>query len=177
MKYLLLPFLFISLISVAQNQQQPKENVILQGYLFTEDSVPVENAFLINYRTSKIITTDQKGYFRSFVAEGDSLMINHVSLAPKVLYVESSKPGLEKIYVPYRTYILKAISTGNYEKERENVDENMKEVKKEINQQILIKQTQRTSNVNPYDNEEQNPGITIPIIHLSKPDKKQDQKH
>ena len=176
MKYLLLPFLFISLISAAQNQQ-PKENVILQGYVFTEDSVPVENAFLINYRTSRIITTDHKGYFKSFVAQGDSLMINHVSLAPKVLYVISSNPGLEKVYVPYRTYILKAISTGNYEKERQNVEESMKEVKKEINQQILIKQTQRTSNVNPYDNDEKNPGITIPIIHLSKPDKKQNQSH
>ena len=177
MTKLLLPlfFLGLSLYTAAQDQnQQPTGTVVFHGYIFTEDSVPVEDAFLINYRTSKIVTTDKKGYFKTLLLQGDSLMINHLSLSPKVIYAEKADSETIKVYVPYRTYILKAISSGNYEKEKKNVDESMKQVKKDIDKQILIQQSQRTSNENPYDDDVQNPGITIPIIHLDKPKKQPD---
>lgn len=167
---LLLTFLFCSTHPFAQSTRT--KNIILEGYIFTEDSLPVENAHLINYRTSRIVTTNKEGYFRVNILQGDSLMINHVSLTPKIVYSgEKTENEIIKIYIPYRTYILKAISSGNYEKERENVEESMKQVKKDIENQIIVKPYHRT-NENPYDNDKQNPGITIPIIQLGTPEKK-----
>lgn len=167
---LLLALLFFSVTMFAQDSKG--KNMILEGYIFTEDSLPAENAHLINYRTSKIITTNGEGYFRVNLQQGDSIMINHISLAPKVIYTEKmSNNGFVKIYVPYRTYILKAISSGKYEKEKKNVEESMKQVKKDVDNQIIIKNYLRSTD-NPYDNDKQNPGITIPILQLGTPEKK-----
>ncbi len=167
---LLLALLFFSLQIFSQEPK--KKEFQMEGYIFTEDSVPAENAHLINYRTSKIVTTDSKGYFRTSLQQGDSLMVNHVSLTPMIIYTGTKmKNEAIKIYIPYRTYVLKAISSGNYEKERENVEESMKQVKKDIESQIIVKPYLRT-NENPYDNEKLNPGITIPILQIGSKEKK-----
>lgn len=169
--------LLISIIAVllaivrvpAQNFQD--NSITLEGYIFSEDSVPAENAHLINYRDSKIATTDNKGFFRINVQWGDSLMINHLSLLPKIVYATDLLRGDNHIYVPYRTYILKAISSRNYEKDKKNVEESMKQTKKDIQKQIIVKPYQRTMD-NPYDDDKQNPGITIPLIQIGTPEKK-----
>jgi len=164
--------LLILLISAGlQAQETGKKSFILEGYLFSEDSVPAENAHLINYRTSRIVTTNSKGFFRLNVLQGDSLMVNHVSLMPKVIYTDhlSANQGI-RIYVPYRTYVLKAIRSGNYEKEKEHLDESMKQVKKDIEKQIIVKPYLRTTE-NPYDNDEQNPGVTIPLLQIGSKEK------
>lgn len=165
--------LLIILISAGlQAQETGNKGFILEGYLFSEDSVPAENAHLINYRTSRIVTTNSKGFFRLNVRQGDSLMVNHVSLMPKVIHTDhlNANQGV-RIYVPYRTYVLKAIRSGNYEKEKENLDESMKQVKKDIDKQIIVKPYLRTTE-NPYDNDEQNPGITIPLLQIGSKEKK-----
>ncbi len=147
--------------------------MILEGYIFTEDSVPAENTYLINYRTSKIVTTNSKGFFRMNLQRGDSVMTNHVSLTPKVIYTESVKPNeVIKVYIPYRTYVLKAIQSGKYEKEKKNVEESMKQVKKDIQKQPIIKPYLRSTTENPYDNDDQNPGITIPLLQIGSKEKK-----
>ena len=167
---LLLTFLLYSAYTFSQDTAA--KNIVLEGYIFTEDSLPVEDAHLIVYRTSKIVTTGKEGYFRINLLQGDSLMVNHVSLTPKVIYTSKNKKNeIVRIYIPYRTYILKAISSGNYEKETKNVEESMKQEKKDIDEQIIVKPYHRT-NENPYDNDKLNPGITIPIIQLGTPDKK-----
>ena len=165
-----LALLFISLQAFSQ---EPKKNMFqLEGYIFSEDSVPAENAHLINYRTSKIVTTDSKGFFRTSLQQGDSLMVNHVSLTPMIIYTGTKmKNEAIRIYVPYRTYVLKAISSGNYEKEKEHVEESMKQVKRDIESQIIVKPYLRT-NENPYDNDKLNPGITIPILQIGSKEKK-----
>lgn len=165
MVLLLFPFQMFS-------QEPAKKAFLLEGYIFAEDSVPAENAHLINYRTSKIVTTNNKGFFRASLQQGDSLMVNHVSLTPMIIYTGTRmKDEVIKIYIPYRTYVLKAISSGNYEKEKENVEESMKQVKKDIESQIIVKPYLRT-NENPYDNDKLNPGITIPILQIGSKEKK-----
>ncbi|MGE4586909.1 MAG: hypothetical protein AB7D05_06160 [Mangrovibacterium sp.] len=164
--------LFVLLLATGVATAQEARQMVLEGYVFTEDSLPAENAHLINYRTSRIVTTNGKGFFRTNIRKGDSLMINHLSLSPKVLHTGELFPGQAVIiYVPYRTYILKAISSGNYEKEQKNVQESMKQVKKDIEKQIIVKPYQQTLE-NPYDNDKENPGITIPIIQLGPSEKK-----
>ncbi|MBK5202405.1 MAG: hypothetical protein JJE45_01620 [Prolixibacteraceae bacterium] len=163
----ILQLLFLSCIVYAQ-QPQKKKNILYQGYVFTDDSIPVENAFIINYRTSKIITTNSSGYFKTLLHKGDSLMINHVSLTPKVIYFTSNVSETVKVYVTYRTYLLKVINKGEYEKQKKNVDKNTETIKKDIQKQIYIKNIQRTGNINPYDDKTNNPGITVPILQLNK---------
>ena len=156
----------------AFSQEPTKKEFQLEGYIFTEDSLPVENAHLINYRTSRIVTTNNKGFFRTSLQQGDSLMVNHVSLTPMIIYTGTKmKNEAIKIYIPYRTYVLKAISSGNYEKEKENVEESMKQVKKDIENQIIVKPYLRSTG-NPYDNDKLNPGITIPILQIGSKEKK-----
>lgn len=161
--------LFYSVLAFSQDLQ--KKDMVLEGHIFSEDSLPAENAHLINYRTSRIVTTDSDGYFRTVLQPGDSLMVNHVSLTPHIIYTRPGIKGLVKLYIPYRTYVLKAISSGNYEKEKKNVAESMKQVKKDIDNQIIIKPYHRT-NENPYDNDKINPGVTIPLLQLGSPEKK-----
>jgi len=163
----ILQLIFFSCIVYAQ-QPQKEENILFQGYIFSDDSIPVENAFIINYRTSKIITTNESGYFKTLLHKGDSLMINHVSLTPRVIYFNSNISETVKIYVPYRTYLLKVINKGEYEKQKKNVDKNTETVKKDIQKQIYIKNIHRSGNVNPYNNDVNNPGITVPILQLDK---------
>jgi len=95
-------------------------------------------------------------------------MINHVSLTPKVLYFNSNVSETVKVYVPYRTYLLKVINKGEYEKQKKNVDKNTETVKKDIQKQIYIKNIHRSGNVNPYNNDVNNPGIIVPILQLDK---------
>jgi len=163
----IIQLLFLSCIVYAQQPQKGK-NILFQGYIFSDDSIPIENAFIINYRTSKIITTNESGYFKTLLHKGDSLMINHVSLAPKVLYFNSDVSETIRVYVPYRTYLLKVINKGEYEKQKKNIDKNTKIVKKDILNQIYIKNIHRSGNVNPYNDDDNNPGIIVPILQLNK---------
>jgi hypothetical protein len=101
--YLSLPFSLLA--------QNSKERIIVfRGYVFYEDSVPVRDVHLINYRTLKIIVTDSTGYFATYLYEGDSLMINHLSLVPKVIHANAKPAAENKIYVPLRTRMLNEIS-------------------------------------------------------------------
>ncbi|MGD9930273.1 MAG: hypothetical protein AB7U05_09650 [Mangrovibacterium sp.] len=72
----------------------------------------------------------------------------------------------------YRTYLLDPMTTTNYEKERSYLDETVKQIKTEIDDQILIDPNKRTGNDNQYDDDEQNPGATI--IRISPKTKKKE---
>jgi len=62
--FLTILFLFFVTTLIAQN---PSDSVIVfSGYILSEDSVPMENAYLINYRDTKIVMTDSTGYFKIF---------------------------------------------------------------------------------------------------------------
>jgi len=167
----ILQLLFLSCLVYAQ-QTIKEKNILYQGYIYTEDSIPVENAFIINYRTSKIITTNSSGYFKTLLYKGDSLMINHVSLAPRIIYFNSDVSQTVKVYIPYRTYLLKVINKGEYEKQKNNVEKNTETVKKDIQKQIYIKNIHHSGNINPYNNDINNPGIIVPILQLDKLKKK-----
>ena len=163
---LILLFLIIAGSVAAQN------SITIEGYIFSEDSLPAGNAYLINYHSSKISVADKDGYFKISAQEGDSLMINHISLYPKVVYADSIYAGANKIYVPYRTYILKAIASRNYEKEMENMKETMQQTKREINNMQVLNPSHFESEGNPYNPDKPNPGLTIPILQLGKKNKK-----
>ena len=161
-------FLFVMITGsiTAQN------SVTIEGYIFSEDSLP-QNAYLINYRTSRISAANTNGYFKLSVQRGDSMMVNHISLQAKVIVVDSLEEGINNIYIPYRTYILKAITSRDYHKEMENVQETMRETKKEISNMQVLNPRQFESDGNTYDPDKTNPGITMPLFQIGSKGKKE----
>lgn len=156
MKYILLSGIIF--LSLHGNAQQGK--FIYEGYLFSEDSIPIENAHLISYRTTKIITTDQHGHFRTWVEDGDSLMINHISLAPMIVHVKRSKhPDL--IYVPNRTYRIQSVSNIEFKRKQEYALRNMQLINDKLSMIQIRDTVPKTVNVNPYDDEKISQGINL----------------
>ncbi|MGV8134339.1 MAG: hypothetical protein AB2L20_03920 [Mangrovibacterium sp.] len=56
---LLLSGWIILIASAVAAQDKSDSTFIFSGYIFSEDSVPIENAYLINYRNTKIVTNRQ----------------------------------------------------------------------------------------------------------------------
>jgi hypothetical protein len=165
MRLLLLCFLLVCMLIVAG--QEVPETIVFTGYIFTEDSVPAENAHLINYRDTKIVATDSTGRFTIFVQEGDSLMINHISLQARVIHANKLKPGANKIYVGYRTYQLDAVATRGFERDYHNFEQNMKKLNRELQNLGYGKaQTARGNYDNPYNPQKTNPGLTTTVGEL-----------
>jgi hypothetical protein len=136
-------FLFYLSLPLSLFGQNPKEHIIFfRGYVFYEDSVPVRDVHLINYRTLKIIITDSTGYFATYLYEGDSLMINHLSLAPKVVHANAKPAAENKIYMPLRIHMLNMISMNEIRYKME-----MKYAEKNIS--ILYDELERKGLINP----------------------------
>ncbi|WP_372773299.1 hypothetical protein [Mangrovibacterium sp.] len=171
--YLTILIAIVSAVSGYSQNNQTK-TFVFDGYVLTQDSLPLEGAFLINYRNSKIVACDHSGYFKMVVEAGDSLMVNHVSMAPKVVSVTPTYLQKARIFVNYRTYMINPITSYDEEKLKSNVDQSMDQLNKDIKEQILVDPTKRTGNDNTYDEDIQNPGATIIRFtpNISKKDKK-----
>ena len=175
MKSLLYLILFLCVpVFYGYSQANAPKAFVFDGYVLSQDSLPLEGAFLINYRNSKIVATDHSGYFKMLVEEGDSVMVNHVSMAPKVINTYPTYLNKAHIIISYRTYMINPISSYDEKKERSNLEESMEQLNKDIKEQILIDPSKRTGNDNSYDENVQNPGATIIRItpKISKKDKK-----
>lgn len=157
-------FLFcFSLIAIQIQAQDytPKKIILFQGYLQANDSVPVENAYLINYRSMKIVTTDSTGYFKTWAEEGDSLMINHLALQPKVIHA-NNKPKLEnRIRVDYRIYAIQPVVTNEYALQMKYFEKNMKLLYAQLENLGYHPNTSKSIRMSPYNPDETDPGLTI----------------
>lgn len=110
--------LILCLISSTNSKAQDSTK-IFEGYIYAEDSLPVENAYVINYRTQKIVMTDENGYFHTPMQVGDSLMINHVSLSPTVIHANTGPAFLNVFVVDFKMYTLKTCVLRSQEKTRD----------------------------------------------------------
>lgn len=174
MKRLFVAILILFTISEFCEAQTPQgKSFIFDGYVMTQDSMPVEGAFLINYRNSKIVASDHSGYFKMTVDANDSVMVNHVSMTPKVIKVYPTYIDKAKIIVEYRTYMVNPITTYDEEKQRSNLEQSMDQLNEDIQKQIVVDPTKRTGNDNTYNDNVTNPGATIIRVTptISKKDK------
>jgi len=173
---LFLAILMLFTVNEFCSGQTPQgKSFIFDGYVMTPDSMPVEGAFLINYRNSKIVATDHSGYFKMMVEANDSVMVNHVSMSPKVVDVHPTYIDKAKIIVEYRTYMVNPITTYDEEKQRSNLEQSMDQLNQDIQQQIIVDPTKRTGNANTYNDNVSNPGATIIRVTptVSKKDKQE----
>ncbi|WP_423127355.1 hypothetical protein [Gaoshiqia sp. Z1-71] len=165
---ILLFAVFIPFIGLSQNQDE--KLIIFEGYLFSEDSVPVENAYLINYRTLKIVATDSTGYFRTYLQEGDSLMINHLSLSPKIVHATAGKATENTFIVAYRNYMIKPVVT--YSLEMKYFEKNMQLLYTQLANLGLRNTTVIKSYGNPYNPDRINPGLQLNLSDLIRSSRK-----
>ena len=154
--------LFFSILAEAQN---PVETFLFSGYIFSEDSVPVENAHLINYRDTKIVTTDSTGRFSIFVQPDDSLMINHLSLQPMVIHANKGKTSSNLFFVGYRIYQLKTVASNNYNIEYHYFEQNIKKLYEDLEREGLRNPLTipRRSYENPYNPDKTSLGVTTTV--------------
>ncbi|MGQ8335080.1 hypothetical protein ACUNWD_00900 [Sunxiuqinia sp. A32] len=145
-------------------QTNEDDDFIFQGYILSEDSIPMENVYIINYRNTKIVATDESGYFKTWVKEGDSLMVNHIALSPKILH-GNNRPASDNInYITYNSYMIGNVSSNDFKKELELFDLNMKQIKDELKIPEPKMRGLDSLNANRYDNEPISPGLDLRIL-------------
>ena len=149
-----------------ENKQQHK--IVFEGYILSQDSLPVENAFLINYRTAKIITTNADGYFKTSLLSGDSLMVNHLNLTPTVLHVDSTNARGNKFYIATHTYEIGPVHSSERTMQQKYATENLTKIKNQAKKPTLREIKSQTGNDNSYDDANSNPGIHILSVPLTK---------
>lgn len=166
---------WIILTSSAVIAQDKNDNLFLfRGYIFSEDSVPVENAYLINYRTTKIVATESNGRFSVYVREDDSLMINHLSLQPLVIRPLKGTDSFPVFYVAHRIYEIKTVTSTSLE--YYYFKQNVLKIRQNLNRAGLQHtKSPRGSDNNPYNPDKTSLGLTTTpgdIIQLFKKKKK-----
>ncbi|TDN98283.1 hypothetical protein [Sunxiuqinia elliptica] len=157
---LTLPLLFfLSIAEFSLAQDEPKR-IVFKGHIFSEDSIPAENAHLIEYRNLKIISTDSTGRFTVFAYQGDSMMVNHLSLDPLVIHANELPADSNCYYIPTRRYQLPTVFSS--ELELEYVKKNVQKMNWEIKYTNNHTPPQMPLNYydNPYD-PDHSPGVSF----------------
>ena len=114
----------------------------------------------------KIVSTDSTGYFKTFAQAGDSLMINHLSLAPQIVHVGSSPEKKQKIHVDYRTYMIRPVISNSYSYEMKNFERNREKLCAELQSLGYHPDRAKQVRINPYNPDEFNPGLTVSLSDL-----------
>lgn len=114
------------LLSIIARPQTPENLIFFSGYVFNEDSLPVENAALINFITLKTFMTNSKGYFQIFLNESDSLLINHISYERTIIKPNNHPSASNKFYLKASMNEIKTV-TINY-REQINLENNMQDM-------------------------------------------------
>lgn len=166
MRLLLAILLCISVSQIFAQETPNPQTVVFEGFLMLEDSIPVENAYLINYRTMKIVATNSMGYFKTTAQIGDSLMINHLTLMPKVVHVTVQSNTNEKIRVEYRTYMIEPVVSNSYAFQMKNFEKNMKLMYRQLEKLGYHPNISKTVRMSPYNPDEYDPGLTIRLGDL-----------
>jgi len=155
-------FCIISLRLAAQEEDKSKL-VNFDGYLMLEDSTPVENAYLINYRTMKIVATDSTGYFKTLAQPGDSLMINHLTLEPQIVHVPEDPSKKPVIRVDFRIYHIAPVVANSYKYQMQNFEKNMQRMYAELRDLGFTSNVSKSIRMNPYNPDEFDPGLTLQL--------------
>jgi hypothetical protein len=98
---------------------------IFSGYVLDCDSMPVENAVLINYRSMRAFTTKEDGSFRVPFEVGDSIKINHISYAQKVIHPNENLRKTNTFYLEFDPFEIRTVAVTHNSFELQNFERNM----------------------------------------------------
>ena len=166
MKPLSLILFCITSLQLFAQEELKKKTVVFEGYLMLEDTIPVENAYLINYRTLKVVATDSTGFFRTYAEEDDSLMINHLTIAPKVVHANNQPKSENTIRVEFRHYMIEPVISNSYQFQMANFEKNIKLMYAQLQKLGYHSNISKSIRINPYDPDELDPGLTVRLNDL-----------
>lgn len=119
-------------------QDMPDSSFRFSGFIFDEDSIPVEGAYVINYRTMLGMATNRDGHFSLTCQPGDSLMVSHISYERKIIKIKSYNPIASPpvYYVRFAAHELSPLiiqqNPNNMKYFAKNIDLMNKQIKKMI---------------------------------------------
>lgn len=122
----------LSIIFVLISGSSWAQHFNFSGYVLNEDSLPVENAVLINYRTVRAFTTDQDGFFCLSALEGDSFKINHISYAHKVVLSNPFPADSNKIILLDEPNLIGEVDVVYHHQDMINFMNNMKLINEQL---------------------------------------------
>jgi hypothetical protein len=125
----------LMVFALSAKTQPPDSLIIFSGYVLDEDSLPVENALLVNFRTVRSCATNAKGFFKIWLLKGDSLMINHISYEHKIVKANNKPPQLNRFIIKFSPYEINSVDVDNRDIEMENFEKTLKST----NYQMKIK--------------------------------------
>ena len=159
----------ILIASSVTAQEKSDSTFIFSGYIFSEDSIPIENVYLINYRNTKIVTTDSAGRFSVFVHKDDSLMINHLSVLPLVIHPKKGEADSNIFYAKHRMYQIQTVSSKGYNMDQQNFEKNVQQIQMSLANAGLkhIKPPKGSIN-NPYNPDKTSEGLTVTLEDIFK---------
>jgi hypothetical protein len=108
--------ILLSFLGFAQNDST---TFLFCGQILDPDSVPVENAYLVSYKTVRGYATDKKGKFKIRVSPDDSLKVVHVSFKP-IIIKPVHPDSFRTLILSFEDYTLRTISikrSGNSDQE------------------------------------------------------------
>lgn len=161
--------LFVFFVYDAISQELPDSTIVFSGFVFEMDSVPVEGAYLLNCRTLKAVSTDNRGYFRIRIMNGDSLVINHISYQRKFVHGNSKNASENVYFLCFRPYELSPVIVKIYEYDLANFEKNMKFIYKQIGMMekpVDYKTGGHPSTANPYAPGASAPGFGFNLLDL-----------
>jgi hypothetical protein len=141
----ILIILLFFLVIVSFAQQKSTNSFNYSGQILDADSVPVESAYLISYKTLMIYSTDAEGRFTIPVMEGDSFKIVHIAYQPYIIKPQKGLPE-NPVFLDFEEYAIEPVSINSNKnnirnKDMDNFNRNMKIITKQLQQEgcFLIK--------------------------------------
>lgn len=128
--------------------QDPVPLVLMSGNIYGPDSIAIEDAYLISYKTLRAFATDEDGNFEILLQNDDSLKIHHVSYKPVIL-----KPGFNSknlnIIMEYEENLIDDVMIRDGERELKNLECNLGTTMKQLDDEFLSAHTKGPI-LNPY---------------------------
>lgn len=137
----------VLLFTVVKVQSQ---ELYFSGYLLDQDSVPVENAVLINYRTVRAYTTDSKGYFNLRVQDGDSFKINHIVFKQEVIHSNPFPASQNQFFLQIEINEIEQVEAKYKANEQEYLNRNMEVMLKQFRQDLPNPPSPKERTYNTY---------------------------
>lgn len=168
---LIVLFLSLSIFTLAQNNEKNDgRDALIEGYILDCDSIPIESAYLISYKTLRAYATDENGYFSIKVFPDDSLKVHHLAFKPIILKPDESQKSQDYI-LEFSENEIEAVNVKYRDLELEYFEKNMKIIHKQLAKlgNYNYANARPSNPYNPHDQFTNTSGINISeLIRLFK---------
>jgi hypothetical protein len=127
--------------------QLPDSLIVFSGQLFSPDSIPAENVYLISYTNLRAYATDKNGNFTISASLSDSFKVHHVSYESIILKPKTSK---QLICLAYRENALAEVTIKHIDRDLQNMNHNMELIKLQLTKEYYYYAKPSGAVVNAY---------------------------